>query len=129
MSSDVLRAQPRRQVSDSSAAKPAAIASFIRFYLNLGATPGDRQSVRVAKAQVIGSTSCSIVVALVFGLIYLSYRELGAGIVGISCGILMAANIALFVLMHRNVEFAFTINATLAFLGGLVGLDCPWQLR
>ena len=99
---------------------PSAITFFIRFYLSLGATPDDRESVRVAKAQVMGSTTCSIVVAFAFGLIYLSYHEQGAGIVGISCGVLMTANILLFVLMHHNLEFAFTINATLAFLGGLL---------
>jgi adenylate cyclase len=99
---------------------PLVIAPLIQRYLRLGANPGDSQGVRVGKAQLMGSASLGIVGFLVLGLVYLSYQEPEAGFVAVGCGILMAINVAVFVLIHRSLEFAFTIQAALTFLVGLM---------
>ena len=37
-------------------------------------------------------------------------------------------NVALFVLVHRNLDVVFTVNAILVFLAGLIVGVCPRQL-
>ncbi len=98
------------------------IASVIQSYLRLGTNPGDREGVRLGKAQLMGSVPVGIVLAFVFGSIYLGYQEPAAGFVGIGCGISMMLNVALFVLVHRNLEVVATAQAILVFLTGLIGV-------
>ena len=93
---------------------------FIQRYLRLGANPSDSQGVRVGKAQLMGSASLGIVGFFVLGSIYLSYQEPEAGFIAVGCAILMTINVAAFVLAHRSLELAFTIQAALTFLVGLM---------
>jgi len=99
---------------------PFVIAPFVRRYLRLGAKPGDRESVRLGKAQLMGSASLGIVGMFILGAIYCSYQEPVAGFAVVGCGILMMINVSAFALAHRNLEFAFTIQAVLTFLAALI---------
>ena len=100
----------------------SAITSFIRRYLSLGASPGDSQGVRVGKAQLLEHGPIIVVVSLAMGSIYLSYQELGVGFIAIGGAILVAVNLVLFVLVHRNLILAFTIHSVLGFLITLMGV-------
>jgi len=70
----------------------------------------------------MGSASIGIVLVLAFGSIYLAYQEWPAGFIAFGCGIVMMLNVALFVRVHRNLEVAFTVQATLALLTVLSGV-------
>jgi hypothetical protein len=68
----------------------------------------------------MGGASVVTVLVFVFGPIYLAYQEPAAGFVAIGCGIFSMLNVALFVLVHRNLDVVFTVQAILAFLTGLI---------